>query len=423
MNIPKGAIRSSGLQLLLDHDVPLKPPPSIADALTNIPDSARKFFASVSSPTEILSSKLVSRVEGIDVIEGGYNFVHILNLDIGESGRPFPFVLRFPIDPDIISRWQTCTAVGCMMYCQQHPDLNIPTPAIYAYNCTYGSEFIAMEYIDGDTLNDVWLDLPEEEKQNMVNQVVEIMRTMRTKTSFKLIGGISPDGCSCPLVDDRDATSGKGVVDGFSLYDIGPYESVREYLQSVFDRQFHHMDQMLRKGTLSAYEAEYRKEMSECLRNLTLEEAFELIKRKRDDFMAQPYDCKYPFVLRHGDLHGRNVMVSHSSPRRILAILDWDFGGSHALPLADEAFEVSSPDSNENTDVRVKQGDELFNTLLQINKLVGFLPSDDQLTKLVASMKLYVLDCEAKTARGSHVIASVGADPSIDADIPIDTEE
>jgi hypothetical protein len=31
---------------------------------------------------------------------------------------------------------------------------------------------------------------------------------------------------------------------------------------------------------------------------------------------------------------------SHSSPRRILAILDWDFGGSHALPLADEGFDL-----------------------------------------------------------------------------------
>ncbi|KIN99003.1 hypothetical protein M404DRAFT_1004994 [Pisolithus tinctorius Marx 270] len=81
MSISRDAIHSSGPQLLLDHDVPLKPLPFIADSLTNIPSSARKFFASVSGPTEILSSKFVSRVEGIDVIEGGYNFVHILDLD------------------------------------------------------------------------------------------------------------------------------------------------------------------------------------------------------------------------------------------------------------------------------------------------------------------------------------------------------
>ncbi|KAI6146656.1 hypothetical protein BKA82DRAFT_4154587 [Pisolithus tinctorius] len=408
MSISRDAIHSPGPQLLLDHDVPLKPLPFITDSLTNIPSSAKKFFASVSSPTEILSSKFVSRVEGTDVIEGGYNFVHILDLDT-----------------DTISRWQTCTAVGCMLYCQQHPDLNIPTPAIYAYNCTYGSEFIAMEYINGDTLNDVWLDLPEEEKQNMVNQVVEIMRTMRTKTSFKLIGGIRPDGCSCPLVDGRDAVSGRGVVDGFGLYNIGPYASVREYVQSVFDRQFHHMDQMLHKGTLLAHEAEFREEMSECLQSLTPEEAFELVKNKRDDFMAHSYDWKYPFVLRHGDLHGRNVIVSHSSPRRILAILDWDFGGSHALPFADKAFEVSSPDSDENTDVRITQAKGLYHTQLQIDELVGFLPRDDQLTKLVASMKLFILDLEAETARGKDAVANAGSDPSIDAvaDVPVDAEE
>ncbi|KAI6043794.1 hypothetical protein EDC04DRAFT_534061 [Pisolithus marmoratus] len=191
------------------HNAPLKPGPSIADSFANIPESARKFFASVSSPTEILSSKLVSRVEGTDVIEGGYNFVHILNVDTGESGSPFTFVLRFPIEPDTISRWQTCTSVGCMLYCQRRPELNIPTPAIYTYNCTYGWEFIALEYIDGDTLSDVWRDLSEEEQKSVVNQIVEIMDTMRTKTSFKMIGGISPDGSSCPLIDDIDVACGK----------------------------------------------------------------------------------------------------------------------------------------------------------------------------------------------------------------------
>ena len=148
------------------------------------PTSQNHFFASVSSPAEILSSKLASRVQGIDVIEGGYNYVHILNLDRGNPVQPFPFILRFPIDPNTISRSKTSTSIGCMLYCQRHTDLNIPTLAIYAYSCADGSEFRAMEYIDGDGLSEVWMDLLEEEKHNMAIQIAEIMRTMRTKTTL-----------------------------------------------------------------------------------------------------------------------------------------------------------------------------------------------------------------------------------------------
>lgn len=69
------------------------------------------------------------------------------------------------------------------------------------------------------------------------------------------------------------------------------------------------MDQMLHKDTLSAHEAESRLEMSDCLSNLTLEDAFQRVKSKRDDFIAN--QCEYPFVLQHGDLHGRNVIVRY----------------------------------------------------------------------------------------------------------------
>jgi len=89
------------------------------------------------------------------------------------------------------------------------------------------------------------------------------------------------------------------------------YDSVQEYVQSVFDRVFHYMDQMLHKDTLSAYETEFRAEMSDQLSNLTPEDAFERVKSKRNDFIAHPYNCEYPFVLRHGDLHGRNVIVRY----------------------------------------------------------------------------------------------------------------
>ncbi|KAI6112424.1 hypothetical protein EDD16DRAFT_1602989 [Pisolithus croceorrhizus] len=296
-----------------------------------------------------------------------------------------------------------------MLYCQRHSDLDIPTPAIYTYSCKYGSEFIAMEYIDGDTLSDIWLDFPEQEQEDVVAQIAEIMRTMRSKMSFKLIGGIDPDGASYPLVDGTNAAGGRGIVDSLGLYNIGPYESVREYVQSVFDRQFHYMDQMLHKGTLKAHEMEF-KETSEYLNNVTPEEAFERAKSKRDAFIAHPYDPEYPFVLRHGDLHGRNVVVSHTSPRRILAILDWDSGGSQALPLADRDFEVSSPDSDENTDVRMQQGEEIYRAQLQLDDLSRDFPYDSQLMTLMVSTRLYVLDREASTAQGKDAVASVCAD-------------
>ena len=60
-----------------------------------------------------------------------------------------------------------------MLYCQRHPDLNIPTPSIYAYSCTHGSEFIAMEYIEGDNLDQVLMDLPEEEKADLASKVAD----------------------------------------------------------------------------------------------------------------------------------------------------------------------------------------------------------------------------------------------------------
>ena len=83
---------------------------------------------------------------------------------------------------------------------------------------------------------------------------------------------------------------------------------MQEYIQSVLDRQFHYMDQILHKDGLSAYEAEFTENW---FSDLTPEGAFESAKSQRDDFIARPYNPEYPFVLRHGDMHGRNVIVRH----------------------------------------------------------------------------------------------------------------
>ncbi|KAI6147490.1 hypothetical protein BKA82DRAFT_1008994 [Pisolithus tinctorius] len=83
--------------------------------LAEIVDSLSKgiFFAPVERPTAILSSRLVSRLDSTEVMQGSYDFVHILNLDTSQSDRSFHFVLHFPIDFDTTFRWQMWSAVGC----------------------------------------------------------------------------------------------------------------------------------------------------------------------------------------------------------------------------------------------------------------------------------------------------------------------
>jgi hypothetical protein len=96
-----------------------------------------------------------------------------------------------------------------MLYCQRHFDeLGIPTPEVYAFSDSPSSEFIAMEYVDGETMSNVWMDLSLEEKEHLIGQVAEMMKKMRSCT-FSVIGGITPEGLPSPLVDGMDASNGR----------------------------------------------------------------------------------------------------------------------------------------------------------------------------------------------------------------------
>jgi len=115
-------------------------------------------------------------------------------------------------------------------------------------------------------------------------------------------------------------------------------------------------------------------------------------------------------------------IFSHSSPRCILAILDWDFGGSHALPYADRGFEVCWPDLDDNVDVREKDVDEICRFQDLIDQLAGAVLNDVQLNKSVHSTKLYTLNREALEASGKD--SSCPDDCGVDAvgSVPDDTE-
>ena len=91
-----------------------------------------------------------------------------------------------------------------MVYCQR------PTVAseIQAFSNTPGSEFIAMERVDGEVLSDVWMDLSLEEKERLIGEIAEVMKMMRSR-KFNVIGGVTPEGLPSPIVDGVDAANGR----------------------------------------------------------------------------------------------------------------------------------------------------------------------------------------------------------------------
>jgi hypothetical protein len=111
-----------------------------------------------------------------------------------------------------------------------------------------------------------------------------------------------------------------------SLYKIGPFVSydffnepvsflsfnMSPFVKSPFDRQIHHFDQMLHHEAPKEWEDRFKMEMKDRLHLLTPETVLAAIKSKRDAFIHVDqllFEPSHPFVLRHGDFHGRDVLV------------------------------------------------------------------------------------------------------------------
>ena len=102
-------------------------------------------------------------------------------------------------------------------------------------------------------------------------------------------------------------------------YDIGPYASTKEYVLANYEKEIHYY--------LYAQEEDIDMDFFEDV--------------SKDDFIMTLQDERYdlldnenaflpeePFVLVHGDFHGRNIMMKEG---RIQAVLDWEFAGFYPL--------------------------------------------------------------------------------------------
>ncbi|KAL2392912.1 hypothetical protein ABEF95_001747 [Exophiala dermatitidis] len=150
---------------------------------------------------------------------------------------------------------------------------NVPVPWLYRDHVhADGTAVLAMEYIEGHVLSELWPSLRPDEKMNIVGQLREILDEMRRHRS-NIIGGIH----DTPAVDARK-----------SRHKGGPFATEQRF--------------------------------NEFLRSDMIPNAPRLYYSMLERAMKNDHDI----VLTHGDINPRNIMVNDG---QIVAILDWETGG------------------------------------------------------------------------------------------------
>ena len=102
-------------------------------------------------------------------------------------------------------------------------------------------------------------------------------------------------------------------------YDIGPYESTRDYVLANYSKEIHYYLYAPEEDI----DMDFFEDVSKDAFIMTLQdERFDLLDNE-NAFLPEE-----PFVLVHGDFHGRNIMMKEG---RVQAVLDWEFAGFYPL--------------------------------------------------------------------------------------------
>ncbi|KAI0835950.1 hypothetical protein F5Y06DRAFT_274830 [Hypoxylon sp. FL0890] len=182
----------------------------------------------------------------------------------------------------------TIAEAQCLWYFNRYMKDAVPTPELFGWRQDGGETFIYMELVNGDTLEDAWPMLSEEEQDIICGQLrtsVEAWRSLRQETEPYYIGHIGRQGVGDIIFSDAGDPH------------VGPFENIT---------QFH--DFFARYSCRLHPDWNPRRDFPE-LAGLT------------DD---------RPIVFTHGDLDRSNIIISPrngESPPRVAAIIDWHQSG------------------------------------------------------------------------------------------------
>ncbi|KAI0542822.1 hypothetical protein GGR58DRAFT_496931 [Xylaria digitata] len=154
------------------------------------------------------------------------------------------------------------------------------------------------------------------------------------EVQFGVIGGLdAATFSSAPTVDGPKLFKGRHKFHRNECYTIGPYHSTKEYILACYDREIYYYSNVSADIDTSFFE------------ETSVQAFIDQLQAKRQALAAETIDDE-PFVLVHGDFHGRNILERDG---RIVPVLDWEFAGSYLLSeiLSGGDVDVVGPDSEE----------------------------------------------------------------------------
>ncbi|KFY34903.1 hypothetical protein V494_06376 [Pseudogymnoascus sp. VKM F-4513 (FW-928)] len=300
-------------------------------------------------------AKLHVGIDGVravsQIAKGGYNSIWLvelcecfeisLNINTEVEGVSPPknfsverYVLRLPCEDALLPNQITNEVAFKKFVATRLP--HIPVPQVYFYHATTepSDSFIAEEYISAKPLSSTWMSLATTQKDSLVAQLASITVDL-AEIRFPTIGGLDPVYLTpAPTVEGSKLFKGRHRFHSYEYYPIGPYSTTKEYILACYDREIAYYTH----ASIDDIDID-------LFLDTSVSDFVTQLRNKRTELSAADIH-EEPFVLVHGDFHGRNILAQED---QILAIIDWEFAGSYPLSetLAGGGIDVVDADSKE----------------------------------------------------------------------------
>ncbi|KAI6122216.1 protein kinase subdomain-containing protein PKL/CAK/Fmp29 [Pisolithus croceorrhizus] len=167
------------------------------------------------------------------IAEGGFNRTFLITMHDG-----FQMVARIPYPVTVPKSFAIASEVATMTFLRSR---GLPIPEVFDYSPkldnTAGTEYIFMAYVNGDSLDNIWHDLTEEQIDSFFRQFAEIEAKMIlyfTKDLKTLLAG--KDDKSCCMGPDASVPLWFGRRSELDL-DRGPYANAEAALEGVAKKE------------------------------------------------------------------------------------------------------------------------------------------------------------------------------------------